>query len=223
MMPATEFDPMAARHPVKRGEPVWDLALLFPPHGEWTEDQYLALDTNKLIEFVDGCLEFLPIPTLFHQGIVRYLFALLNTFVVSRGLGEVFFAPLRVRLWEMRIREPDVVFIKPHRIKNRRRPPEGADLAIEVVSEGDENRERDLHVKRREYAKAGIQEYWIVDPQEQRITVLTLDGSDYRVHGEFGPGMQATSVALPGFAVDVSETFAAGEGPQGATTPNDGQ
>jgi Uma2 family endonuclease len=78
-----------------------------------------------------------------------------------------------------------------------------------VVSEGEENRERDLEIKRREYAKAGIAEYWIVDPQEQRITVLVLDGQTYRVHGVFAPGDQATSVLLPGFAVAVDAVFAA--------------
>ena len=82
---------------------------------------------------------------------------------------------------------------------------------MEVVSEGEENRERDLEVKREEYAKAGIAEYWIVDPQEQRITVLTLDGQTYREHSVFGLGTQATSVLLPGFAVTVSDVFAVGQ------------
>src|SRR5437773_2718941 len=81
------------------------------------------------------------------------------------------------------------------------RPPDGADLVMEVVSEGSENRKRDLETKRLEFAAAGIAEYWIVDPQEQRITVLVLDGSIYRVHGEFAPGTQASSVLLPGFSV----------------------
>ena len=63
----------------------------------------------------------------------------------------------------------------------RRKQPDGADLAIEVVSEGAEARERDLETKRAEYARAGISEYWIVDPQESRITVLTLDGQTSRI------------------------------------------
>ena len=86
---------------------------------------------------------------------------------------------------------------------------------MEVVSEGAENRKRDLETKRQEYAEAGISEYWIVDPQEQRITVLTLDGQTYRVHGEFVPGMQATSVLLPGFSVDVESVFAVAKDSEG--------
>jgi hypothetical protein len=60
-------------------------------------------------------------------------------------------------------------------------------------------------------AVAGITEYWIVDPQEQRITVLTLDGQAYRLHGVFVPGERATSVLLPGLEVDVAAAFKAGQ------------
>lgn len=83
---------------------------------------------------------------------------------------------------------------------------------MEIVSDGAENRKRDLETKRQEYAKARIAEYWIVDPQEQRVTVLTLDGQTYREHGVFSPGQQATSVLLPGFVVAVAAVFAAGQG-----------
>jgi hypothetical protein len=43
------------------------------------------------------------------------------------------------------------------------------------------------------------------------ILVLTLDGSAYRVHGEFARGATATSLLLPGFTVSVDAVFAAGE------------
>jgi Uma2 family endonuclease len=185
------------------------VALLFPAQGEWTESEYLALDTNRLIELSNGCLEFLPMPTALHQLIVQFLFKLLDAYVQAQSGGFVLLAPLPVRLWPGKFREPDIVNARRERIPDLRGQPQGADLAMEVVSEGAENRQRDLEIKRQEYAQAGISEYWIVDPQEQRITVLTLDGQSYRVHGEFVPGMQATSVLLPGFAVDVEAVFAA--------------
>ena len=48
--------------PAERGQPPWPIALLFPCQGEWTEDEYLALDTPRLIEFSSTrCLEVLPI------------------------------------------------------------------------------------------------------------------------------------------------------------------
>jgi Uma2 family endonuclease len=63
--------------------------------------------------------------------------------------------------------------------------------------------------KRADYAKAQIPEYWIVDPELGKITVLVLDGSAYAVHGEFTRGQQATSMLLPGFSVDVTTAVAA--------------
>jgi hypothetical protein len=48
-------------------EPAWDVALLFPSQGDWSEFEYLALDTNRLVELVDGNLEVLPMPSFLHQ------------------------------------------------------------------------------------------------------------------------------------------------------------
>src|SRR5262249_24252580 len=78
---------------------------------------------------------------------------------------------------------------------------------MEVVSEDDEERRRDLDTKRREYARAGIPEYWIVDRREERITVLRLAGKRYVVHGEFSRGAVASSHLLKGFSVDMTEAL----------------
>jgi Uma2 family endonuclease len=192
------------------GEPPWEVAFLFPPQGKWSEEEYLALDTNRLVELSNGCLEVLPMPTVFHQFIVKFLLRVLDDFVTAQGLGSVLFAPLPVWLWTGTYREPDLVFLRRGRRK-RHGQPEGADLVMEVVSEGVENRKRDFDTKRQEYAAAGISEYWIIDPEKHRITVLTLDGQTYRVHGKFGGGANATSILLPGFSVSVDAVFAAAQ------------
>ena len=80
---------------------------------------------------------------------------------------------------------------------------------MEVVMGDPEDRERDYIEKRRDYALAGIPEYWIVDPQEAVIAVLSLEGKEYAEHGRFGPGDTATSATLPGFSVPVDEVWAA--------------
>jgi Uma2 family endonuclease len=86
----------------------------------------------------------------------------------------------------------------------------GADLVMEVVSGDDKDCRRDLVTKRREYARAGIPEYWIVDPQEERIKVLRLAAKRYVVHGEFPRGTVASSRLLPGFTADVSGALSQG-------------
>ena len=192
----------------KRGEPAWDLALMFPLQGGWSAEDYLALDTGLLVEYSDGFIRVLPMPSLLHQLIVKFLFRLLDDFVNRNSLGEVLLAPLPVLLTAGKYREPDIVFLRPERIKSLKGQPAGADLVLEVVSGGKESRERDYVEKRREYAEAGIAEYWIVDPQERKVTVLILEGQSYREHGVFLVGEAATSVSLPGFQVAVKDVFA---------------
>jgi Uma2 family endonuclease len=190
----------------RRGDPPWEIAILYPAQGEWTEVEYLAVQnkTNLLLELSDGCIEVLPMPNPFHQWIVRFLFEALRAYTRSGVPGEVFFAPLPIRLWPGKYRDPDIVYLKPGRIADPH-------MAVEVVSMEDEDRERDLVTKRDEYARAGITEYWIVDPKEFRITVLTLDRETYRLHGEFRRGETADSVLLPGFSVSVDAVFAGGQ------------
>lgn len=192
-------------------QPTWEVAHLFPAQGTWTEADYLSLLGNRLVELSDGVLEVLPMPTEAHQLIVLYLYRMLHAFVASRRAGTVIAAPLRVRLWTGKFREPDVAFMtRENGARRNREFWDGADLTIEVVS--DDDRRRDLEVKRSEYAAAGIREYWIVDPKDAVITVLKLDGDRYTPVGAFSAGERAGSALLPGFEVDVRETFAAAEG-----------
>jgi Uma2 family endonuclease len=195
-------------------QPTWDIARLYPLQGHWTEEDYFALEANRrrLMELNDGFLEFPSTPDFLHQDIVDFLFSAFKAFLEDRQFGRAYFAPLPIRLWPGQIREPDIAIFKYHRIKDKRKAPDGADLAVEVVSPGADNRKRDLKEKRRIYAKAKIAEYWIVDPEEKTITVLTLSGKAYKVHGIFRDGENATSKLLKGFKVAVSDVFAAGEG-----------
>ena len=201
-----------ARKKPTRGEPSWDIALLYPAQGEWTEEDYLAVEKSgrRMMELVDGFLEVLPVPDTYHQRLLKFLFRHLDDFVSAIRGGEAFFAPLPIRLGKGELREPDIVYLKSNRIKDCHKPPEGADLAMEIVSPGPENRQRDLKDKRQAYAKAKIAEYWIVDPEQQTITVLYLGTKTYKIHGKYKPGEQASSKLLSGFTIDVAEVFAAG-------------
>jgi Uma2 family endonuclease len=189
-------------------EPAWDIARLFPNQGHWSEADYLELDTNRLVEFIDGFIEVLPMPTDQHQAIVAFLFEALLLFVRPAKLGIVRFAALKVKLRDGQFREPDVLFIKTENNARRQNPFWlWADLVMEVVSE--DNRSHDLETKRFEYSRAGIPEYWIVDPMYKEITVLKLAGDHYDIAGVYRPGDRAASVLLNGFTVDVTSVFVA--------------
>lgn len=180
---------------------------MFPLQGGWSVEQYLRLDTGLLIEYTDGFIRVLPMPGLLHQWIVRFLFRKLDEFVTENELGEVLLAPLAVELAETQYREPDLVFLRSDRIKSWTGQPKGADLVMEIVSEGKENRDRDYVEKHQDYAEAGIPEYWIVDPQERKITVLKLEGNEYREHCVAMTGDIAQSATLARFSVKADEVF----------------
>jgi Uma2 family endonuclease len=199
--------PQSTQPPAGRtyGEPVWEIARLYPAQGCWTEREYLNLDTNQRVEFSHGYIEFQSMPTTLHQRILLFLLRLLDDFATAGAFGEALPAGVRVRLWEGKFREPDIVFMSvEHRNRITNDYWDGADLVMEIVSGSESDRHRDLVEKRAEYAQARIPEYWIVDPEEGRIIVLSLDGTKYAEHGIFARGDRATSRLLPGFSVDVN-------------------
>ena len=190
-------------------EPTWDIAKLFPAQGLWAEEDYLLLPGNYLVEFADGKVEVLSMPSERHQSIVHYFSLLLTAFVLERSLGKVLTAPFRLKLRSGKFREPDLLFLLTQNFHQRHEQYwDGADLVVEVVSPDDP--ERDLVVKRHEYAEAGIREYWLVNPLDETITVLTLldTASLYQEHGVFVSGQVADSVLLRGFKVEVNKVFA---------------
>jgi Uma2 family endonuclease len=116
------------------------------------------------------------------------------------------FAPLRLRLWADKFREPDLLLLRDgHDSRRQDRFWTGADLVLEIVSK--DHPERDLIEKRDEYALAGIPEYWIVNPLTETISVFSLKGKKYRRVGEFTRGEKATSRLLSDFSVDVGNVF----------------
>jgi Uma2 family endonuclease len=180
---------------------------LLPLQGLWTVEQYLKLtdQTNQLIEFTDGVIEVLPMPTEKHQAISRLLFLALLAFVQQLG-GTVFYAPLRVQVRPGKFREPDLLLMLDANDPRRQNAYWlGADLVVEIVSP--DRPERDTEEKPVDYAEAGIPEYWVVNPLDETITVLCLTGDSYSPHGVFKRGDTATSALLNGFTVNVAEAF----------------
>lgn len=201
----------AVRGRPRKNEPAWDIAELYPVQGEWSEEEYLALGTNRLIEFDNGVIEVLPVPTTTHQFITAFFYELMVAYFRVQLGGTVLFAGVRIRLWPRKYREPDIVYMaKEHEERIGDDYWKGADLVVEVVSAGTVNRTRDLQKKRRDYAKGRIPEYWIVDPEKGQIIVYRLGNGRYALHGKFGKGEVAQSAKWPAFSVAVNDVFRAG-------------
>jgi Uma2 family endonuclease len=180
---------------------------ILPQQGAWSEEEYLVLTDhrNRLVEFTDGFLEVLPMPTDEHQMLLKFLFLAFFEFFESRR-GNVLFAPLRMRVRPGKFREPDLVLLLSAKDPRRQnRFWDGADLALEIVSE--DKPERDLVDKRGDYAEARVPEYWIVNPRSESIIVLSLRESAYEEAGTYRRGDAATSALRPEFSVAVSKVF----------------
>jgi Uma2 family endonuclease len=185
----------------------FELLKLFPRQGEWTESDYFNLpETNKIIELSEGRLIITPAPTSKHQKILSKLFLLIGDHVLSSDLGEIVVSPIDVRLLEGIIRQPDIVFMSnEHKDRITEKYWGVPDLAIEVLSES--TAKEDRANKFFEYSRAGILEYWIVDPEAKTIDVYTLINGAYVPFGRWGIGEIAKSKLLDAFEVRIDEVM----------------
>ena len=172
-----------------------------------TYEDYAKTPDDERYELLDGELVFMPSPKEIHQRILIKLGMLIYTFVMEKLLGSVYVAPFDVVLSDTNTVQPDILFISNERSHIITEPNvQGApDLAVEIISPSDPNRDRVR--KRGIYERHGVAEYWLVDPYAGSVTVLTLRDGSYRTEGIYGKGDTLTSPTLPGFALDVSDLF----------------
>lgn len=171
-----------------------------------TYEAFLAwADEDTHAEWVDGeVIVFMP-PVYRHQAIISFLCQLLGLFVEAGDLGVVLVAPFEMRARPGgSAREPDLLFVaRPHL---DRLTPERlvgpADLVVEVISDSSVGRDREE--KFREYAAAGVPEYWLFDPrpgqQQADFYRLTAAGTYEPVRAD-ADGCYHASV-VPGFWLD---------------------
>lgn len=179
---------------------------------KFTYEDYKSLPESetKRYELLGGELIMVPSPSTYHQRISGRLWSILRTFVVRRKLGEVFYAPLDIVLGEGEEREvvqPDIFLIFKERAKIiAEEEIRGApDLVVEIISPGTEARDR--HYKKTLYARHGVREYWIVDPEAKTIEVYTLGGEGFKLVKAYKADEILKSPILPGLEVDLKEVF----------------
>ena len=174
----------------------------------YTYDEVVAEfpETNQPCELWDGELIMSPSPSFFHQEIALLIYRSLYDWVSKRKLGKVIIAPLDMVLSPHRVTQPDIGFIATDRLSIIGRVINGpVDLAIEVISLG--NRNRDRIEKRDLYEQYGVKEYWIIDPEAETVDVLWLENGRYQLSMRSGAGQVASSRLLPGFELPVNAIF----------------
>ena len=193
------------REAVQEEQLTTEILDLFPLQGKWTEEDYFKLpETNRIIELSEGRIIITPALTTQHQMILSNIFLLIGNYVSSKNLGKVVTSPADVRLWEGTIRQPDIVFMSnEHRDRITERYFGVPDLVMEILSESTAREDRAK--KFYEYAKAGVLEYWMIDPEAKTVEVYFLRSGSYIPFGKWRMGEVARSSLLEGFAVNVSD------------------
>ena len=140
--------------------------------GSYTIDDYRALPDDQRVELIDGFFYSLASPSTIHQRISGRLFHAFYSFIREQGGPcEVFAAPFDVQLDSdaKTMVQPDLVVIcDPDRVKEW--GLFGApDLVIEILSPSTAGKDRTLKITK--YEKAGVREYWIIDPEKCQTTV----------------------------------------------------
>ncbi|HDI00766.1 MAG TPA: Uma2 family endonuclease [Firmicutes bacterium] len=175
------------------------------PDVELMEEGYFSLpEVGRIVELTDGRIAMPPHPTHTHQITVGKLYRRMIEYVEVNNLGIVQIAPLPVRLWPGKIREPDILFVaKGHEDRIGEQVYGVPDLVVEVVSA--HSRETDYGERKGEYERAGIREYWIVDPDEGTISAYVLREKKYELLGRWKKGEVVRSETLDGFEVAVED------------------
>jgi Uma2 family endonuclease len=160
-----------------------------------TLEQWADLDEDEPGELVDGWLVEEEVPTNLHEAVVSWLIRILGSWIVPKG-GWVFGSEHKLAVGTKRGRKPDVTMYLPGaRLRRReslsRTPPA---LVVEVLSPRPRDVRRDRKEKLGEYARFGVQLYWLVDPRARLLEMFELGGGSHRLLGSVSEG----NVQVPG-------------------------
>jgi len=171
-----------------------------------TYDDYCLLPNNgRRYEIIDGELFVTPSPRRAHQKVVTRLSYYLEGFVEKRGHGEVYVAPFDVVFSLFDVVEPDILYVSKERAsvvteKNAQGAP---DLVVEVLSET--TAEIDRTTKLKLYARHGVQEYWLIDPDACTAEVYRREARGFARVASLQPSDSLTTPLLPGFSVPLGK------------------
>ena len=175
-----------------------------------TLDEFLALgETDERLELFDGVLYLMSTPTKDHQFLMRRIGIRFEAFLDAFDIPpyEVHHDITTILSPELqRAVEPDLVVILAGRddIGGVRHVEGVPDIVIEILSS---DRSHDLVFKRRIYAEAGVQEYWIFDPANDTVLPLALHGAEYAEQSTLTATDTLTTPLLPGFTIPLNDIF----------------
>ena len=183
------------------------------PQKKLTSAELLLLpDDGKRHELIDGVHYVTPSPRIPHQVLVGRIFVAMSNFLTGhQHLGRVFLSPVDVVMSEHNLVVPDLLFVARDQqsILTEANVQGVPALVVEVLSPS--TRRRDEGIKRKLFDQEGVREYWVVDPQNCRVSICrrSADGSFPIVSTlTAAADEQIATPLLPGFELSLSELFA---------------
>lgn len=184
---------MATRLPEAPDRPVPAARMRYEEFLEWADE-----DTRA--EWIDGEVILLSPSSDRHQEIVELLLTVLKLLVQRDSLGWLRVAPFQMRLSNPpRGREPDLLFVREERRHLVRETylDGAADLIVEVTSP--ESFGRDRGEKFLEYEMAGVEEYWLIDPDRKQLELYRLGPEGRYAFAQPEADGSFRSKVIPGF------------------------
>ena len=144
----------------------------------YTLKDYYALPPERRVELIDGVFYDMASPSLAHQAILGQLYLQFASCIEKHPECELFFAPSDVCLDmdDYTMVQPDLYMICNRKDNEKRRLNGAPDFVLEILSPS--NQSHDLFRKLSKYRFAHVREYWIVDPEKQRVIVYVFDDND---------------------------------------------
>ena len=177
-----------------------------PKHSptKLTYDDYVRFPDDDLRhEIIEGEHYVTPSPSTRHQRILLKLSHLLQSYLDTHPIGEIFIARFDVLLSEFNVFEPDLIYISKERAHqlNEKNLQGAPDLAVEILSPS--TKKRDQRLKRDVYQRTGVQEYWLIDPDADVVEVLVRAGDAFEEPRRFNRGQTLTTELLPGLELSL--------------------
>jgi Uma2 family endonuclease len=178
-----------------------------PESLRFTYEDYARLPDDRRYEVIDGELYLTPAPTPYHQIVKRRIEQRLLEHVEGHGLGEVLDAPCDVVLSRFDVLQPDIFFVSAGRLAviGEKYISDAPDLVVEVLSPGTRKRDRILKSKR--YARFGVTEMWIADPDKKTIEVHANTGKSFVRQAVYAGHDVLRSPLLPGLEIPLARVF----------------
>lgn len=158
-------------------------------------------------QLIDGELQMSPSRNRAHQKILTNIFSALVLHLAKNPVSELYVAPFDIYLTDLNVYQPDLVFIsKERKTILTDQGAEGApDLVVEILSP--RTAKLDRGVKRDIYARTGVQELWIVDPDRQHVQVFDLAENAEAPAATYTKRQTLKSSVLPKLAIGLAKIF----------------